>query len=79
MRHRKSKKAGKGENRLKLTWVQIAGCCSVFVLTTCVAGHVTIEVDELSDSQEKDESNKKSGGPGQLEDKFSINDSFCEH
>lgn len=38
--------------------------CSVFVFAAWVAGHVTIEVDELSDSQEKDESNKKSGGPG---------------
>lgn len=36
-----------------------------FFSTTCVAGHVTIEVDELSDSQEK-EDGKKSGGPGQF-------------
>lgn len=32
---------------------------------TSSAGHVTIEVGELSDSQEKDES-KKSSGPGQF-------------
>lgn len=37
----------------------------VFFFATCLAGHVTIEVDELSDSQEKEES-KKSGGPGQF-------------
>lgn len=28
------------------------------------AGHVAIEVGELSDGQEKEDENKKSGGPG---------------
>lgn len=31
------------------------------------AGHVTIEVNELSDTQEKAEENKKSGGPGKFQ------------
>lgn len=28
---------------------------------------MTIEVDELSDTQEKEEENKKSGGPGKFQ------------
>lgn len=31
------------------------------------AGHATIEVRELSDTQEKGEESKKSGGPGEYD------------
>lgn len=65
MRHRKSKKAGKVflESREKSHGSELRPYCGFF--PTCSAGHVTIEVGELSDSQEKDES-KKSSGPGQF-------------
>lgn len=38
-----------------------------FCFCACSAGHVTIEVNELSDTQEKAEENKKSGGPGKFQ------------
>lgn len=38
-----------------------------FCFCACSAGHVTIEVNELSDTQEKAEENKKSGGPGEFQ------------
>lgn len=37
-----------------------------FWFRACSAGHVTIEVNELSDTQEKAEETKKSGGPGKF-------------
>lgn len=66
MRHRKSKKAGKLflESGEKSHGSELEIWNWNF-FPTCSAGHVTIEVGELSDSQEKDES-KKSSGPGQF-------------
>lgn len=67
MRQRKSKKAGKtfiGGNEISKTKIS-SNFLDHSVFATCLSGHVTIEVDELSDSQEKEES-KKSGGPGQF-------------
>lgn len=53
------------KNSLHETNFNIRSFSGVSSTLCCIsAGHVAIEVGELSDGQEKEDENKKSGGPG---------------
>lgn len=66
VRHRKSKKDGKQVLETRNLWNKLKNTTKhhVSCLYCTSAGHVAIEVGELSDGQEKGEENKKSGAPG---------------
>lgn len=83
VRHRKSKKESKPRStRWKYTQHTLGCYNSLDILATTVrrfcrmcAGHVAVEVGELSDGQEKGEENKKSDGPGWFHfEKFVLRD-----